>query len=290
MVSLLAQAVIESTHPGDKFIFVSETTLPVKPFFEVYDTLTQDANSDFCIFPTDHWVQLDLAQNLRALIVEHSQWVVLNPTHARILVQNWPAMKAGFRVNTWSIPVYNETRKGPWGQITNPAGVLPLPMCVDEWAIFATIYGAFVDKGELGMSKDLLPGLNLENAALQFRAAPGAAPGAAGGSVDAISGHQGLCRTFAFWDAADMGASHMLAEILKDWPWSKISCFPKCESSHPAVFEFLSDRGVTALRNSRYLFVRKFDKQVVSLDQFQRIILASSSANGYLGPSTAVQG
>lgn len=263
MVQLLQAAVLESASPRDKFVFLSETTLPVKPFWDVYNTLTWDTNSDFCVYPTDHWVELELAQNLRALIVKHSQWVVLNQAHAHVMVQSWAGIKNGLHGPTWSIPVYHSPRKGPWGKITNPAGVLPLPMCVDEWAFFATIFGAFVDRGEWSLGKDGLPGFSAPP--LQLR-----------GATHLTSTMQGVCRTFAFWDASEFGGSNLINEIAQDWPWSKLSCFPRCDSTHPAEFSAVSDRGVVALRRSRYLFARKFPENVVTMDQFQRIILAQT--------------
>lgn len=264
MVQLLQAAVLESTSPRDKFVFLSETTLPAKPFFDVYSKLTADTTSDFCIYPTDHWVQLELAQNLRALIVKHSQWMVLNQEHAKTMVAAWPSLKQSFNGYTWTIPVYHESKKGPWGKITNPAGILPLPMCVDEWAFFGTIYGAFVDQGQMSMAIDALPGF--AKPPLKFRDFAGAA--------QTTTFHQGNCRTFAFWDAEEVGVSSMMNEIAQDWPWTKFTCFPKCDSSHPAEFAALSDRGAIALRKSRYLFARKFTSQVMTLDQFKRIILA----------------
>jgi len=263
MVQLLASAIVESRSPRDKFVFLSETTLPVKPFWDIYNTLSWDQSSDFCVYPTDHWVELELAQNLRALIVKHSQWVVLNQMHAYVLVQSWPSVRADLQGQTWSIPVYHEPRKGPWGKITNPAGVLPLPMCIDEWAVFSTLYGAFVDRGQWSVSKDGLPGWSAP--ALQLRGGP-----------HLQSTTQGICRTFAFWDASEFGGSNLIDEITQDWPWSKLSCFPRCDSTHPAEFTAVSDRGAIALRRSRYLFARKFPDTVITLDQFRRIILAAS--------------
>mmetsp|Transcript_104722 Transcript_104722/g.182014 ORF Transcript_104722/g.182014 Transcript_104722/m.182014 type:complete len:470 (-) Transcript_104722:34-1443(-) len=261
MVQLMHAALLESKNPRDKFIFLSETTLPVKPFWDVYNTLTWDQSSDFCIYPTDHWVNLDLAQSLRAVIVKHSQWVILNQAHANSMVHAWTSVKSMLQQTAWSIPVWSDTRRAPWGQITNPAGQLPLPMCLDEWAFFATIYGAFIDKGD--WSKDNLPGYSAPP--LHFR-----------GAAHLASTTQGICRTFAFWDVSEVGASNLINEVAQDWPWSKLSCYPRCTTSHPAEFTALSDRGVAALRRSRFLFARKFQDQVVTMDQFQRIILAAS--------------
>jgi len=263
MVQLLQAAVLESVSPNDKFVFQSETSLPAKPFADVYNTLSVDMNSHFCVYPTDHWVELQLAQNLRALIVKHSQWVILNQAHAHAMVQSWASVKAGLQGHAWTIPVYDAKTKGPWGKITNPAGVLPLPMCIDQWAFFATIYGAIVDQGQWNLGPDGLPGFSSQP--LQLR-----------GSAHLTSTMQGVCRTFAFWDASEFGGSNLVNEIAQDWPWSKLSCFPRCDSTHPAEFAAISDRGAVALRRSRYLFARKFPENVMTQDQFQRIILSAT--------------
>jgi hypothetical protein len=261
MVQLLSVAVMESQSSRDKFVFLSESTLPTKPFGEVYNALTWDTNSDFCVYPTDHWVELELAQNLHALVVKHSQWVVLNQAHAQTMVQRWPQVKDGLKHASWTIPVYDEPRKGPWGKITNPAASVALPGCIDEWAIFGTIYGALIDRGQPHLPQDGLPGF----------AAP---PLQLHGSPHLTSSMQGICRTFAFWDASEFDGSNLVDEIVEDWPWTKLSCFPRCDSSHPADFNAISDRGATALRKSRYLFARKFPEHVMTVDQFYRIILS----------------
>jgi len=133
-------------------------------------------------------------------------------------------------------------------------------MCIDEWGFFATIFGAFVDKGEWSMPLDGLPGFSAPP--LQLR-----------GAAHLTTTTQGTCRTFAFWDATEFGGSNLVSEIAQDWPYSKLSCFPRCDSTHPAEFAAISDRGVLALRRSRYLFARKFPENVMTVDQFQRIIL-----------------
>lgn len=138
---------------------------------------------------------------------------------------------------------------------------MTLPGCIDEWAIFGTIFGAFVDDGKSQVGTEDLPGYSGEQS-LVIRGVP-----------KITASIQGTCRTFAFWDASDFGYSNLIDNIVKDWPESKLTCFPKCESSHPAEFQVLSDRGVFSLRISRYLFARKFPEDVMTLDQFQRFIL-----------------
>merc|ERR1719401_1716336 len=73
MNKLLEVSLRESAQPGDKFIFVSESTLPVKPFAAVYAALTKDQASDFCVARADQW-----PMGSGFYIVKHSQWVVLS--------------------------------------------------------------------------------------------------------------------------------------------------------------------------------------------------------------------
>jgi hypothetical protein len=42
-------------HPHDKFVFVSDSTIPVKSFSHVHWSLTTEADSHFCIFPREQW-------------------------------------------------------------------------------------------------------------------------------------------------------------------------------------------------------------------------------------------
>jgi len=52
MVRLLDAALLVSGgSPADKFVFLSESTLPVKPFAWIYKGLTGNQNSDICVSP-----------------------------------------------------------------------------------------------------------------------------------------------------------------------------------------------------------------------------------------------
>lgn len=46
-----------TTSPLDKFVFLSDSTLPSKPFQEVYSKLTHKADSRFCVFPQQEWAR-----------------------------------------------------------------------------------------------------------------------------------------------------------------------------------------------------------------------------------------
>jgi hypothetical protein len=46
---------ISGDHPNDKYIFVSDSTIPAKSFAEVHWALTTGPDSHFCIFPREQW-------------------------------------------------------------------------------------------------------------------------------------------------------------------------------------------------------------------------------------------
>jgi hypothetical protein len=267
MVQLLAAATRLSFSSKDKFIFVSESTLPVKPFKGVYDTLTRDENSDFCITPDDHWLALQSGE-MRSMLLAHSQWVTLSKAHAMQMVRQWPIVRGngtGFAV---ALSGYPADRR-----------VLPkdVPMCTDEWAIFGTIYGLIEDKDKEVISN--LPGFG---GPLYLH------------GVNASSSFQGACYTFASWGHHSFPSekSKLITALSKDWPHTEISCrglhwdgkhlvtsVPRlpCNDSHPAEITQLSDRGAQILRQSHFLFVRKFSPKVMDVSQFRRLILDRGS-------------
>merc|ERR1719375_1349168 len=56
MVQLLRAATAESaSSPRDKFVFVSDSTLPVKPPHEIFHALTEHSGSDICVMPSFSW-------------------------------------------------------------------------------------------------------------------------------------------------------------------------------------------------------------------------------------------
>jgi len=253
MWQLLRVAYSESTHEGDRFVFVSESTLPVKPFTHVYSTLVFGASA-FCIYTKEHWVQLNLSGGRSALIVKHSQWVALDRDRARTLVNGWPTLKAQLTEHHWAVPVWLDAERR-WDKISS-SGVVPLPMCVDEWAIFAAIYGAILYDGRDQINH--LPGFEPESLHLR--------------GFKPKYTTQGTCHTFAFWDVDDELETQELVRAVAPG----LSCYPQCHGSHPAEFVTVSDTAATALARSEFLFARKFRGSAMSLEQYKRIILGVS--------------
>lgn len=243
MLQLLRAAVQASVSPNDKFTFLSESTLPLKPFQTVFNTVMSSRESAICTSTVDEWPEIRLTDFRKVLIVKHSQWVTLNHEHALTMLEYYTGAR-------WPLAVW------PDGELD---GKGPLPeICLDEWAFFGTIYGTILDNGQ--QQQDDLWGFG--DGPLQLRG-PGAMK------------EQGTCHTFAFWDVdkANSTRKGLLEDLLDDWPHSDISCYPHCHGYHPAEFVKLSDNGVQALRRSPFLFGRKFKRDSVSAQQFKDFIL-----------------
>lgn len=267
MVQLTKHAMIESASLNDKFLFLSESTLPVKPFWHVYSELVKSRESDICVGPVESWLGMRLnkvsnpLETEHAILVKHSQWVVLSQEHARAMVLNWDHVKqAGARhQDQWAIPVWR-----PGAAQSNGTGQAPhvglgkmdksVRVCTDEWAIFASLYGAIIDVGQSQVS---VPGFST-NVLQLHPAGPNFV--------------QGVCRTFVFWGVDREDAAGLVNELLSDGG-THMSCYPRCMGSHPADFLTISDYGASALRRSPFLFARKFTAGAMSVDQFRRIIL-----------------
>lgn len=275
MVELLRVATLESKSAQDRFIFVSESTLPVKPFSIIYSTLTAEQASDFCIAPPGEWKEVAPHE----YVVKHSQWSVLSGDHARALTQRWMRMRnnelPGIAPFQWWVPNASGPAAGQNDTFRLLPARNPTGLCADEWAPFASIFGTVADRGQ---DFAALPGLAYSaNQGQDFAALPGLAPA---GQLDlrglrqAYTGQriQGICHTFAFWRHMNDGLS--VAEELTSDSGTQFSCYPKCESSHPAEIVKLSSKGAATLRQSPFLFARKFGLYAMSKSQFDQIILA----------------
>jgi len=255
MVHLLDAALASGGSPEDKFVFLSESTLPVKPFALIYKGLTRNQDSDICISPQKDWVKLEKHRDapLPTLLIRHSQWVVLSAAHARLMVRRWPQVKSASAGN-WTISVWPPAEPGAADTGWMPKGALQADqaVCTDEWAIFATLFGV-ISSRELRLT---MPGVESPDLFLA--------------SDKFLTETQGSCRTFETWgDPLGADGAHVA------WQLSAVlSCYPGCErSGHPAHFLAATDRALWVLRNSSFMFARKIPMNLVNPDQFSRIIL-----------------
>jgi len=252
MAKLLTDALaLNAARTGgrEKFVFLSESTLPIKPFSAIHSTLLLDDNSDFCLFPSDQWGSGHIDGSIVKLVKQH-QWVVLSRDHATMFVRDWIPVSAQSEWRVW-------LKTGSWQGYKRH--VLPQNFyypqgantCTDEWAFMATIFGAL----EPMNGQRYLPGF--------------------GGAHINMNSHvsQGRCRTWSYWDNLwDPDATALGSQIANDFYGSKISCYPKCHA-RPATLEKLSHSSLHALRKSSFLFARKFSPSLW-MPHFYNIVLS----------------
>lgn len=253
MVQLLQESVGDNSHPRDKFVFLSESTLPVKPFAYIHKELTQDSKSDFCVQKPEEWTK-----GVNCEVVKHSQWVVLNTDHAQLAISNWPQIASRFKDHRYTLPLMDPTT----GQINGERTVPEARLCTDEWGFLASIWGAIPSGASV--SDDTINPSTLDRHA---------------------KGAQGVCRTFAFWSAAksDKQAMNMVLNLRHAFPQSRLDCsdeesmsweVPDCGGlTHPVTIAKADYQGARIMRQSDFLFVRKFKPGVMSLYSFRSEIL-----------------
>jgi hypothetical protein len=106
MNQLLKSAFNYSISEFDRFIFLSENSIPVKSFNLVLNHFTstmlntRPQASDFCIAPTNQWLQLEGDQ----FFVKHHQWITLNRENTSSIISGIQSNNAEFDVNGISIP------------------------------------------------------------------------------------------------------------------------------------------------------------------------------------------
>jgi len=253
MVHLMKSAILHDPQGSDqdRFVFISESTLPLKPFNQVRSTLLADHGSDLCIFPKDHWGTTEISSSgvpeasaLRgggsrkdstAYLVKHHQWVILTRKHGEKMARDWvPVNSEGH----WEVPLSGKMKR--MVSVNAFARTAEANYCTDEWAFFATIFGAIATP----------PGDTV------------AVPELAGGPLsvggNATKDVQGKCYTYAFFESAGPYFSELAAEIAGDRKdGTKLSCYPHCWQ-HPMEMQAVSTSALHALRKSSFLFARKF--------------------------------
>mmetsp|Transcript_34396 Transcript_34396/g.93162 ORF Transcript_34396/g.93162 Transcript_34396/m.93162 type:complete len:496 (-) Transcript_34396:37-1524(-) len=252
MNALLKAALLRSGtgSASDKFVFVSDSTLPVKPFHYMHRQLTADTNSDFCIFPRNEWAEvsekyLNAPQHtsVTSVAVKHHQWVILSRGHAVMAVKHAREnqnMMADFRLNEG----FRNTG------------------CLDEFWHFLTIFKSLRLTG-------VPTTIHLEG----FNGGP---------LLTADYEIQGRCNTFVHWVPRASGSSNnvtFLARTLMHDPGTDIA--PASET-RPASIARLSRTALAELRSSPFLFARKIEDNCEfsgceSIAQAFRSVVFSSS-------------
>jgi hypothetical protein len=218
---------------ADKFAFISDSTLPAKPFAQIYSTLSARTGSDFCVFPSSEWADVPGVAGLE-IAVKHHQWITLEREHAEKATVLWRKgelhnFMSYFAMNslqyTWSNNSFADHRN--FG-------------CLDEFWHMAALYGPI---GHVDAGRDQLVQLSL------FTGTPL--------HVSGKAGWQGECDTFVIWSTYLHAAGNNPFERLHS-SLDKVSIPHGGNHARPGWWDTISSTGILALRNSEFLFVRKF--------------------------------
>jgi hypothetical protein len=223
-----------SENPADKFVFISDSTLPAKSFSQIYSTLTARQGSDFCAFPANEWADIPAAQGGLEMAVKVHQWIVLERMHAVNACVMWANGKLHnlmpkFLMNAvpyqWSNNTYADNRN--FG-------------CLDEFWHMAALYGTL---SNVDASRDAIMTLQM------FTNSPM--------RVSRSVGWQGACDTFVLWSKYLHAPGNN--------PFSKlhtaldpVSIPHGGNDQRPGWWDTMSKYGMQAIKNSDFLFVRKF--------------------------------
>eukprot|EP00747_Dinoflagellata_sp_TGD_P166523 gnl/TRDRNA2_/TRDRNA2_189430_c0_seq1.p1 gnl/TRDRNA2_/TRDRNA2_189430_c0~~gnl/TRDRNA2_/TRDRNA2_189430_c0_seq1.p1 ORF type:complete len:408 (-),score=60.90 gnl/TRDRNA2_/TRDRNA2_189430_c0_seq1:210-1433(-) len=209
-------------NPQDKFVFVSDSTLPAKPFTQIYATLASRQGSDFCLFPGAEWADIPSPTG-KEIAAKYQQWIVLSHGHAKKALDLWQQGVNHNFMQRYGMNVNNHN----WG-------------CLDEFWHMLTIYGP-ITSDSIGSPRTVtLPEFN-------------------GGPVyvSAAAGWQGQCDTFVMWTKYLYASGNN--PFLRMYNNLDAKSIPHGGNPmRPGWWDTISQNGMRAIRNSDFLFVRKF--------------------------------
>jgi len=216
-------------HPNDKFVFISDSTLPIKPFAAVRQRLTVDsgATSDFCVFPRNEWAEVPdsgtmyLGQKRVHAAVKHHQWVTLSRAHALEAIKrrdtNFDLMTR-FQLNSGG---------GNSG-------------CLDEFWLFATLFGT------LNLTTSAPASFQLKDYT--------------GGPLTSMNHQvQGQCDTFVHWMPRAEGTANNLTLLAQFMKADAGTDMQQAGDTKPATIGRLSKASLEIMRDSWFLFARKVE-------------------------------
>mmetsp|Transcript_20251 Transcript_20251/g.44914 ORF Transcript_20251/g.44914 Transcript_20251/m.44914 type:complete len:545 (-) Transcript_20251:120-1754(-) len=247
MNSLLTAAVqFPGSHPNDKFIFASESHIPVKSFSHAFHQLTLSQTSDFCLFPRQEWLVHHSTSGLTYLGVKAHQWVVLSREHG----EKASALARANVVNPWGIRIVHN---GLLQSSTNLGSNVTMDAtkvdgCVDEYWYFNALFGT---PPEIGATSKISGLTDVDR--LQLRSPE----------------EQGRCDTYVHWiKPGATGRSGPIAHLTNDLLTTPHFSFQDASTTdprmvHPGAVASMSEESLLAFRDSPFLFARKIDGSTV---------------------------
>lgn len=207
----------------DKFVLLSDSTLPAKPFQSVYTRLTSHSQSDFCVFPRNEWAEVSegMPSQPNAIVklaVKHHQWIVFGRRHAEAAVQN-----IGVHMNLMQTLQLNLGYSNTG--------------CLDEFWHFTVAYPDLHLTTKATM-------VNLED----FNGGP---------LKTSEYEPQGQCDTFVHWVQRASGIHNNVTLLAKELQSDAGTDMMPPSDARPASIRRLSKTSLLAIRESDFLFIRK---------------------------------
>mmetsp|Transcript_69674 Transcript_69674/g.130006 ORF Transcript_69674/g.130006 Transcript_69674/m.130006 type:complete len:485 (-) Transcript_69674:88-1542(-) len=216
----------------DKFIFLSDSTVPVKRFAVMQHRLVMDEPhaSDFCIFPRNEWAEVTSVtggsgERVTQVAVKHHQWIILSRRHAVQAVEH--ANEHMDLMQRFQLNVF--TASNSWRNTG----------CLDEFWHFAALFGSlrFQDEPQSIFLQDFT------------------------GEPLATNNYeiQGECSTFVHWPPRASGLVNNMTSLAQELASDPGTTVTPPSDQRPAVIRRLSKTSLMAMRNSWFLFARKVD-------------------------------
>lgn len=225
----------------DKFVLLSDTTLPLKPLPAVLDALLFTKTTDFCFFPLKDWPDADI-DGQHMFLPKTAQWAVFNEEHARTLTRAWSPC---YDIFEWNMQYAgkNMSAKPFYKPITGSDR-----KCADEVAVFASIFGPMT-QFDVGQGFERFGVSSACHTLMLFRwpSRKIFVPDSLQQAIDEDSG------THTDGGLPDAAKSDLITG-LKDVVEGIVNGI----EGHPTTFIRLGNRTLQALRHSSFLFGRKF--------------------------------
>eukprot|EP00929_Paragymnodinium_shiwhaense_P033339 TRINITY_DN1831_c0_g3_i1.p1 TRINITY_DN1831_c0_g3~~TRINITY_DN1831_c0_g3_i1.p1 ORF type:complete len:511 (-),score=88.35 TRINITY_DN1831_c0_g3_i1:222-1712(-) len=235
LLSVALGSEVGPTNQMDKFVFISDSTLPAKPFSYMYTTLANRQGSDFCVFPSGEWADVAApAGGGVELAVKHHQWVTLSRPHAEKASSLW----AGGQLHDF-MQRY-QMNANPFSMADNAFADHRNFGCLDEFWYMAALYGPLHHTGSF--HSEQLP---------MFSGPPLL--------VTAATSWQGTCDTFVMWSQYVPSKAGGTNSFDRFYATLDLASTPHSgNQARPGWWDKMSSHGISSIRNSEFLFMRKF--------------------------------
>jgi len=222
-------------NPYDKFAFVSDSSLPAKPFSYVYRILAARSGSDFCVFPSNEWA--DVPSNSGhglEVAVKHHQWLTMSRAHAE---KSWALWSTGTLHNFMS---YFRMNALPMLPNNNSFADHRNYGCLDEFWYMLALFGTLHQPNS---QRDQDVHLAM------FTGGPL--------RISAHAGWQGECDTFVLWAKYLYTPGNNPFNSFHS-TLDQVSIPHGGNFARPGWWDTITTHGMRSIRHSSFLFVRKF--------------------------------